>query len=122
MIRRSTAAALALAALTVAPIATAADLKANINAASQQDQPLAGTITRLFAKSTVEVEQQADGMLVAPPVFPHVMVLAITPEGETESGCVDNAHSAAKVLARGNAKIERPEAEAKATTPAGKGN
>lgn len=122
MIRRSTAAALALAALTVAPIATAADLKANINAATQQDQPLGGMISRLFAKSTVETELKADGMLVAPPVFPHVMVLAITPEGELESGCVDNEHSAHKVLARGNAKIERPEAEAKATPAAGKGN
>lgn len=86
MIRRSTAVLVVFVAASIAPIASAADLKSNIRAVAQTSKR-ALKLGPLFAKASDEVTVFADGSAMIEPTYPHVMVLAVSPEGQIVSSC-----------------------------------
>jgi hypothetical protein len=96
MIRRSTA-VVVLVAASIAPLASAADLKSNIRAVSQMNKS-ALKLGPLFQKGSDKVEILPDGGVMAEPTYPHVMVVAVTAEGDTVSSCAVSEEAAAKTL------------------------
>lgn len=98
MIRRSTA-VLVLVAATVAPIASAADLNSNIRAVAQMNKG-ALKLGSLFQKGSDNVKTLEDGTVLADPTYPHVMVVAVTAEGDTVSSCAVSEHAANKTVSK----------------------
>ena len=98
MIRRSTA-VLVLVAASIAPIATAADLKSNIRAAAQMT--VAPKLTSLFAKASDEVTVLADGTKIVDASFPHVMVMSVTATGDKISSCTTTEAAALNTMSKG---------------------
>ena len=105
MIRRNTA-VFVLVAASIAPIASAADLKSNIRAVAQMNSSTS-RIAALFQKNE-NVTTLADGTVLADPTFPHVMVVAVTAEGEDVSACAVTEKAVSNVMK----KAARPQLDA----------
>ena len=103
MIRR-TAVLVVFVAASIAPIASAADLKTNIRAvAATSKSPL--KLGSLFSKANSEVTVFADGSAMAEPTYPHVMYVATSPEGQVVSSCSVSEEAIAKTVEKA-AKID----------------
>lgn len=106
MIRRSTAVLVVLVAANFAPIASAADLKSNIRAVAQMNKG-ALKLGSLFQKaSDSNMKTLADGTDIADPTFPHVMVVAVTPEGDAVSSCAVTEAAANKTVSKATPQLD----------------
>lgn len=97
-------AVLVLAAVCLAPIASAADKEKNLTPVAQVAIAAPPALNAVFAHVADEVTRHEDGMLVAVAPKPHVIFAKITPEGEVASACVDNHQSAESFVTKGKAR------------------
>jgi hypothetical protein len=104
MIRRS-AVLVVFVAASIAPMASAADLKSNIRAVAEANKSTL-KLGSLFAKSDTEVVF-ADGSVMAEPTYPHVMFVAVSPEGEAVSSCSVSEEAIAKTIAKAAKPLDK---------------
>jgi hypothetical protein len=96
MIRR-TAVLVVFVAASIAPMASAADLKSNIRAVSGTSKSTL-KLGKLFAKPSSDVTVFADGSAMAEPTYPHVMYVAVSPEGQAVSSCSVSEEAITKTM------------------------